>query len=83
MTQEQVAAHFKINVMTVSRWERQVYGKNKPDIDTLAALALLYGVEPLDLYRDPARMSIDAMLRGHPPEVVAKVARHAKVEIES
>ena len=46
MTQEQVAAHLNVTRQTISSYES---GRTRPDIDTLARLAQLYGVSLEDI----------------------------------
>ena len=46
MTQEQVAAHLNVTRQTISSYES---GRTRPDIDTLAHLAQLYGVSLEDI----------------------------------
>lgn len=74
LTQQAVADHFKVSGLTVSRWERQT-GRNKPDTDTLAALAELYGIEPSDFYLHPQAPNLNALVRGQPDAIVEQAAR--------
>lgn len=50
MTQEQVAAHLNVTRQTISSYES---GRTRPDIDTLARLAQLYGVSLEDILYGP------------------------------
>lgn len=73
LTQQQLADRLGTTDMTVSRWET---GKRKPDINAQAAIAQAMGMDdPIDLYRDPAQPSADALLRGQPPEIVAQAMK--------
>jgi len=69
LTQKELGAKFRPKVadMTVSRWET---GESKMNTDVMAAVAEMLGIEPEDLYHDPAVPSANMLLRDQTGEVV-------------
>jgi transcriptional regulator with XRE-family HTH domain len=67
LTQQQLADRMGTSDVTISRWET---GKRRPDMDAQAAIAEALGTEPTDLFRHPAQLSADALLRDQPPEII-------------
>jgi transcriptional regulator with XRE-family HTH domain len=72
LTQQQVADRLEASDVTISRWET---GERRPDDRAKAALAWVFGIELVDLYRHPDRPSADALLRDQPAEVQEQAIR--------
>lgn len=66
LTQEQLADRLGTYKGQVSNWEN---ARRSMSFDVQAALAEALGIEPPDLFRDPARPSADELLRDVPAEV--------------
>lgn len=74
LTQEQVADRLGVAAQSVYRWEAQK-GRNRPDTDTMAALAEVYNIEPEDFYYPPGRPTPNQILRGQESDVVEQAIR--------
>lgn len=61
MNQDQLANRVGTTKSSISRWET---GERDITLGALAAIAEALDVEVEDLYRDPARPSADALLKG-------------------
>lgn len=72
LSQEALASRLGTTHVTISRWET---GKRRPDLNAQSALAEALDIEPVDLFRHPARPSADALLRDQPIEVQEQAIR--------
>jgi transcriptional regulator with XRE-family HTH domain len=78
LKQPQVGDRMDLDFQTISRWERWAQGQTterKPDLDDLAALAVVYGIEPEDFYHMPGEPTPNALLRGQPDEIREQAIR--------
>lgn len=73
LSQPQLADRLETSKGQISRWES---GGRAMSGDVIAALADALGIEPGDIFRDPAAPSIDALLSRAPPRV-----RDAAIEL--
>lgn len=85
LTQEQLADRIDTTKGTISRWENDK-AKSKehraPSDDALTALAEALDIEKQDLFRDPERPSIDALLRMVPDSKQLEIIEVVKVLIK-
>ena len=65
LTQKQLGERLGVSGVTVSRWETATSLLNT---DVMGAVAEALDIEPVDLYRDPARPSAESLLRDQPAE---------------
>lgn len=72
MSQEQLANRIGSTKSSISRWET---GERDITMGALAAIAEALQCEVPDLYRDPARPSADALLRGSSEALRAQAFR--------
>lgn len=71
LTQKQLGERLEppVSDMAVSRWER---GDRLLNTEKIDQVCYALDIEPMDLYRDPARPSADELLRGAPRDVQDK-----------
>jgi transcriptional regulator with XRE-family HTH domain len=78
LTQEQLAERVGTYKAQVSNWEN---AKRAMTFAVQSSLADALGIEPTDLFRDPARPSVDELLRDQPVEVVERAAEMVRILI--
>lgn len=79
LTQEQLADRVGTYKGQISNWES---GRRSISSDVQAALAEALGIEPPDLWRDPARPSADELLRDVPPDVHSQAIELLRIFVQ-
>lgn len=69
LTQKQLADDLDVENVTVSRWETGARQMDVSDLTSIAGILsrkLQFPIEPQDLFRHPATLSLDSMMRNTP-----------------
>jgi transcriptional regulator with XRE-family HTH domain len=72
LTQEQLGAKLNTTGVSISRYETR---ERQPDLRAQEAIAEALGINVIDLRRDPAQPSADALLREKSPEVAEGIIK--------
>jgi transcriptional regulator with XRE-family HTH domain len=80
LSDEKLAGRLGVARETVTRWRNQQHRLNP---EKIAAIADALGLEPEELWRPPARPSVDAALKGASDDMVQRAAEMVAILLKT